>query len=176
MIPSRCLDGSISVSGYICVNDNKNALFVLYNNVTSIVKYFSVISAPLDLWLHEVQFQLVPKFSQVFFVSTHLWVFAKHLMNFYQQVHHFLAKIGQFWKIAICQNSLFFISFEFCTNLSWILPKFLTSLSSILAKFAIFAKSEMVAKIANSQPVSFVISVEFMPSFNELLPNLRLLL
>lgn len=115
MIPSRCLDGSISVSGYSCVNDNKNALFVLYNNVTSIVKYFSVISVPLDLWLHEVQFQLVPKFSQVFFVSTHLGVFAKHLINFCP-VHHFLAKLANFEKSPFVKIASFF-------HLIWILYK-----------------------------------------------------
>ena len=72
IIPFRCIDGSISVRGPIFVNDYKHALFFLDNNVTSIVRYFSVISAPLDQGPHEVQSQLVPKFSHAFFLSTHL--------------------------------------------------------------------------------------------------------
>ena len=45
------------------LNDNKNALFFLDNNVTSIVRCFSVISAPLDQGPLEVQSQMVPSFS-----------------------------------------------------------------------------------------------------------------
>ena len=99
-MPSRCIDGGISVREPIFVNDNKNALFFLDNNVTSIVRYFSVISAPLDQELHEVQSQLVPKFSHAFFLSTHLWVFAKHLINLCQ-IHHCWQKFAFFEKSVI---------------------------------------------------------------------------
>ena len=46
--------------------------FFLDNNVTSNVRYFSVISGPLDQEPHEVQFQMVSKFSHAFVYSTHL--------------------------------------------------------------------------------------------------------
>ena len=149
--------------------------FFLYNNVTSIVRYFSVISAPLDQGPHEVQSQLVPKFSHAFFLSTHLWVFAKHLINLCQ-IHHFWQKFAFFEKSVIVKVAFFVISFEFCSNLScYILPKFaifsnichpcknlylptghfspshLASQSLLLAKFAIFAKFVIFVKIANSQ-------------------------
>ena len=128
LIPSRCIDGSIPVRGYIFVNDNKNALFFLDNIVTSIVRYSSVISAPLDEGPHEVQFQLVLKFSHAFFLLTHLWVFAKHLINLCQ-IHHFWQKFAFFEKSVIVKVAFFVISFEFCSNHSCIIPK-----------FAIFAK------------------------------------
>ena len=89
----------------------------------------SVISAPLDQGPHEVQSQLVPKFSHAFFLSTHLWVFAKHLINLCQ-IHHFWQKFAFFENSVIVKVAFFVISFEFCSNLS----------CYILPKFAIFAK------------------------------------
>ena len=75
---------------------------------------------------HEVRFQsqLVLKFSHAFFLSTHLWVFAKHLINLCQ-IHHFWQKFAFFEKSVIVTVAFFVISFEFCPNLScYILPKF----------------------------------------------------
>ena len=112
----------------------KKLCFFLDNNVTSNVRYFSVISAALDQGPYEVQFQMVPEFSHAFFLSTNVLVFAKHLINFCQ-IHHF-------WqKFAFCENSVIVkvafivLSFEFCSNLSCILPKFAFS-----PRFAILVK------------------------------------
>ena len=127
----------------IFVNDNKNALFFLDNNVTSNVRFFSVISAPLDQGPHEVQFQLVPKFSHAFFLSTHFWVFAKHLINFCK-IHHFWQKFAFFEKSVIAKVTFFAVSFEFCSNFSCILPK-----------FAIFGKFAILVKISNYQQAIF---------------------
>ena len=68
-------------SGYIFVNDNENALFFLDNNVTSTVRYFSVISAPLDQGPLEVQSQLVPSFSHAFSVLQLIYEFLLNIWS-----------------------------------------------------------------------------------------------
>ena len=115
----------------------------LDNNVTSNVRYFSVISAPLDQGPHEVQFQMVPKFSHAFFLSTNLWLLAKHLINLCQ-IHHFWQTFAFFEKSVIVKEAFIVLSFEFCSNFSCILPK-----------FAIFAKICYPRKICNYQQAIF---------------------
>ena len=136
--------GSFSARGPIFVNDNKNALFFLYNNVTSIVRYFSVISAPLDQGPREAQSQLVPKFSHAFFLSIHLWVFAKHLINLCQ-IHHFWQKFAFFEKSVIVKVAflpllpkmpVFAVSFKLCQTFDGFFQKFID-----FAKNGIFVKT-----------------------------------
>ena len=67
--PPILFDQSLNASSVkLLANDNKNALFCFDNNVTPIVRYFSVISTPLDQGPHEIQSQLLPKFVTIFLV------------------------------------------------------------------------------------------------------------
>ena len=120
-------------------------LCVLFdNNVTSIVRYFSVISAPLDQGPLEVQSQLVPTFSHAFFLSTHLWVFAKHLISPFQ-IHHFWLKFAFFENSVIVKVALFVISFKILFE-----PfTYSSQICNFLPKFAI------LVKISNYQQTVF---------------------
>ena len=57
----------------------KKLFFLLDNNVTSIVRYFSVISAPLDQGPLEVQSQMVPSFSHAFSVCQLIYEFLPNI-------------------------------------------------------------------------------------------------
>ena len=69
--------------------------------------------------------------------------FAKHLISLCQ-IHHFKQKFAFFEKLAIVKVAFTVLSFEFCSNLSCILPKF-----AISPRFAI------LIKISNCQQTIF---------------------
>ena len=129
---------------------------------------------------------MVPKFSHAFFLSTNLWLLAKHLLNFCQ-IHHFWQKFAFFRKSVIVKEAFIVLSFEFCSNFSCILPKF-TIFAKIfyprknlftnrpffaiffviwifgkpfITSYQMFTRIVIFVKIANSQHASFVISFDF---------------
>ena len=91
----------------IFLNDDKNPLFFLYNNVTSIVKMFLCHFSTIRSGTTRGSISNGTQFFTCFLsLSTHLWVFA-------------------FFENSVIVKVVFFlISFEYCSNFSFILPKF----------------------------------------------------
>ena len=107
---------------------------------------------------------MVPKFSHAFFLSTNLWLLAKHLLNFCQ-IHHFWQKFAFFRKSVIVKEAFIVLSFEFCSNFSCILPK-----------FTIFAKIFYPRKnLFTNRPffAIFFVNWIFWQAIHYLLPNVH---